>query len=210
MGKEPDSIRQEIEETRARMGETVEAIGYRADVPSRAKESIANKKDSIVGSVKNTKDSIVGSIVGSRQRVAGSAAGAKEATMSQLSERTPSAEEMRHGARRAVGLAQENPLGLAIGSVALGFLVGLMVPSTDIEDEMIGPIADELKDKAKEAGQEAIDRGRQVAVDVTQSATEAAKSSAQEQTQEMALSVSDKASDVASSAQATAQERRPS
>jgi Protein of unknown function (DUF3618) len=33
MGQDPDEIRQEIEQTRAEMGETVEAIGYKADVP---------------------------------------------------------------------------------------------------------------------------------------------------------------------------------
>ena len=35
MGETPDDIREEIEETRARMGDTVEAIGYKADVKSR-------------------------------------------------------------------------------------------------------------------------------------------------------------------------------
>ena len=34
MGETPDQIRDEIEETRVRMSETAEAIGYRADVPS--------------------------------------------------------------------------------------------------------------------------------------------------------------------------------
>jgi hypothetical protein len=43
MGQDPDEIRQQIEQTRTEMGETVEAIGYKADVPSRAKEAVAGK-----------------------------------------------------------------------------------------------------------------------------------------------------------------------
>jgi hypothetical protein len=47
MGETPDNIRDEIEDTRARMGDTVEAIGYKADVPNRMKESVSEKKDSL-------------------------------------------------------------------------------------------------------------------------------------------------------------------
>jgi hypothetical protein len=35
MGEAPDHIREDIEQTRGRMGETVEAIGYKTDVKSR-------------------------------------------------------------------------------------------------------------------------------------------------------------------------------
>jgi Protein of unknown function (DUF3618) len=51
VGETPDDIREDIEETRARMGETVEAIGYKADVKSRVKESVADKKDAVVSRV---------------------------------------------------------------------------------------------------------------------------------------------------------------
>jgi gas vesicle protein len=51
VGEAPDDIREDIEETRARMGETVEAIGYKADVKSRVKESVAEKKDAVVSRV---------------------------------------------------------------------------------------------------------------------------------------------------------------
>jgi hypothetical protein len=60
------------------------------------------------------------------------------------------------------GLAQDNSLGLAIGSVAVGFLVGLLLPATRVEDERFGGVADEVKETAKDLGQEALDRGKQV------------------------------------------------
>jgi len=46
-----DYIRQDIEETRERMGETVEAIGYKTDVKSRVKDSVTEKKDAMVSRV---------------------------------------------------------------------------------------------------------------------------------------------------------------
>ena len=46
MGEEPDRIRAEIEATRADMSETVDAIGYKADVKSRAKDNLQEKKES--------------------------------------------------------------------------------------------------------------------------------------------------------------------
>ena len=40
MAKGKDEIRDEIEETRRQMGDTIEALAYKADVKSRAKESL--------------------------------------------------------------------------------------------------------------------------------------------------------------------------
>jgi hypothetical protein len=158
VGEEPDRIRAEIEQTRAEMSETVDALGYKADVKSRAKESIQEKKDSakesIVGAGQSVKDKIVGagSSVGDRVSGAGSTVG----------DATPDAEQVKYQAKRAVGVAQSNPLGLAIGSVAVGFIAGLLIPSTRVEDEKLGPVADDLKDKAKQTGQEALEHGKQV------------------------------------------------
>jgi Protein of unknown function (DUF3618) len=211
MGKAPDDIRQEIEETRARMGETVEAIGYKADVKSRAKDSITNKKDAIVGSVKDAKESLVGSI-----------AGAKDSTASTIGDAAPSTSDLKAGMRKTAGIAQENPLGLAVGSFAFGFLAGVLIPSTRVEDEKIGPLADQIKDKAMETGQEALDRGKQVAQEAASvakgSAQEAARKTmdtvterGQEQGQQLASSAQDKAQDVASSInRSSSGESRPS
>ena len=54
MGQDPDAIRQDIEETRAEMSETVEAIGYKADVPSRAKDAVSDKVESVKSAVTGT------------------------------------------------------------------------------------------------------------------------------------------------------------
>ena len=170
MGQDPSQIRDEIDDTRARMGETVEALGDKADVKSRAKESVADKVDSV------------------RSKVTGAG--------SRVSDAAPDSGQMKQGARQAVGVAQENPLGLALGSVAVGFLAGMLVPSTRIEDERIGPVADQVKERAKETGQEAVERGKQVAQEAAQSATETAKESAQQHGEELRGSAQQQAEDV--------------
>jgi ElaB/YqjD/DUF883 family membrane-anchored ribosome-binding protein len=123
------------------MGDTVDALGYKADVKTRAKDNIADKRDRL------------------RERITGA---------------TPDSGDVKQGAKRAVGVAQENPIGLAIGSVAVGFVAGMLMPSTRVEDEKLGPMADQVKESVKETGQEAIERGKEVAQEAAESAKETA------------------------------------
>ena len=160
MGEDPRAIREEIEETRERMGDTVDALAYKADVKTRAKESVSEKVDSLKSKATGAKDSVAGA--------------------------TPSGDDVKRGARRTVGIAQENPLGLAIGAAAVGFVAGLLIPSTRVEDEKIGPVADRVKEKAAQTGQQALERGKQVASDVAAQATETAKESGREHAQGVA------------------------
>jgi Protein of unknown function (DUF3618) len=188
MGQDPDEIREEIEQTRAEMGETVDAIGYKADVPSRVKEKVGETVDNVKAKVGET------------------ATRAKEAvtgTASRVGDATPNGGEVKKSARRAVGLAQENPLGLAVGAAALGFLAGLAMPSSRVEDERLGPVADQVKDKVKETGQEALERGKQVAQEATQTAVQTAK----EQGQDLAQSAKQNAQEAGSQARSRTRTR---
>jgi ElaB/YqjD/DUF883 family membrane-anchored ribosome-binding protein len=192
MGQDPDAIREDIEDTRAEMSETVEAIGYKADVPSRAKdkvsETVDNVKNKVSGTATRAKDAVVGT--------ASRAGDAASSATSRVGEATPSGGQVKQQAKQAVGLAQENPLGLAVGAVALGFLAGLAVPSTRVEDERLGPVADQVKDKVKETGQEALDRGKQVAQEVASSAADTAKEQTQEHGQDLAQSAKQNTQDL--------------
>jgi gas vesicle protein len=155
MGEDPQVIRRDIEETRERMGDTVDALGYKADVKSRTKDAVSDR----VGSIK--------------EKVGGS---------------TPSTDDVKHGARRAGCMAKENPLGLAIGATAVGFIAGLLVPTSRIEDEKLGPMASDMRERAMEAGQEAVERGKQVAQDAMQTAKESGQEHAQELREQVSTS----------------------
>ena len=189
MGQDPDAIRQDIEQTRAEMSETVEAIGYKADVPARAKDAVSEK-------VENVKSKVSDTATRAKEAVTGTTARASDRVV----DATPSSGQVKQQARRTAGLAKENPLGLAIGAVAVGFLAGLAVPSTRVEDEKLGPVADQVKDKVKETGQEALDRGKQVAQEVASTAADTAKQRTQEHGQELADSARQNAQEVRSEA----------
>lgn len=150
MGEEPGRIREEIEETRERMGDTVDALADKANVGKRVKESVADKRDRL------------------KQQMQG--------TASRVGDATPDGGDVRDGAKRAVGLAEENPLGLAVGGLAAGFLLGMALPSTKVEDERVGPTADKVKDQVRETGQEALERGKSVAQDAADTVREEAQS----------------------------------
>jgi ElaB/YqjD/DUF883 family membrane-anchored ribosome-binding protein len=95
--KDPDQIRDEIEETRREMGDTVEALAAKADVKARVKdkvgatkESAAQKKDDLLGKARET-----------------------------------SPDSVSAGASQATQKAKENPLPVAaLGAFVGGFLLG--------------------------------------------------------------------------------------
>jgi ElaB/YqjD/DUF883 family membrane-anchored ribosome-binding protein len=181
MGEDPDRIRREIEQTRAEMSETVDALGYKADVKERAKESLQEKRDSAKESVMGAGQAVKDKLVGAKDSVSDTTGSAT----SRVSDATPDREQIKRQARQAKGLAQENPLGLAIGSIAVGFIAGLLVPATRIEDEKLGEVSDQVIEKAKQTGQEALEHGKQVAQETAQSAQETLKDSAQQHGQEV-------------------------
>ena len=164
MAQTSDEIRHDIEVTRERMGETVEALAYKADVPTRTKEWLGEKKDAVKSKVQDA---------------------------------TPDRREMGRQVAVVKDTAERNPLGLAIGGAALGFLAGLLLPSTRVEDERIGPVADEVKSTAAEAGKEALERGRQVAQEAGESALETATERGRAETEQLTTSLQEKARGVA-------------
>lgn len=172
MGETPDHIREDIEETRARMGDTVEALGYKADVKSRVKDTIVEKKDAVVGGA----DSLVSRVTGA----------------------VPDRQQVKAGAQK-VGVSRQNPFGLAIAGAAVGFIAGTLLPSTSVEDERLGEMSDEVGEKAREAGQEALDRTKGVAREAVDNARQTVEERSGEETQQMASSLRDKAQEVGSS-----------
>ena len=167
MAETSDQLRSDIERTREQMSDTVDALAYKADVPTRTKEWIGEKKDAVVSKV-----------------------GGAPIKVGEL---TPDGEEVK---RQVTGLkrtAERNPLGLAIAGAAAGFIAGLIAPATRIEDERIGPMSDELKSTAADAGREAVERGKVVAQEAGTTALETMKESGREQSEELAASLQDQA-----------------
>ena len=100
--RDPEQIRQEIEETRAELGDTVAAMAHRTDVKAQAKERFDHAK----ATVGEKKEEVLGK--------------AKEISPDTA---VSAATEVSHKAR-------QNPLPLAVsGAFAIGFLVGRLTTS---------------------------------------------------------------------------------
>ena len=156
MGEEPDAIRADIEETRARMGERAEALAYKADVPARSKDKVHDVTDSIKEKVTSVTDKVTGKAHSATETVSDKAHGITGTVSDKahgLKDKLPSGgsgEGVGQKAARAKNIAQDNPLGLAIGSLAAGFLAGLLIPTTKVEQEKLAPMAEKAFDKASD------------------------------------------------------------
>jgi ElaB/YqjD/DUF883 family membrane-anchored ribosome-binding protein len=146
MGKDPDELRAEIAETRERMGDTADAIAYKTDVPHRMQDVVGEKMDQM-------KSAITGSVGQARRAV------------SRAGDALPDTGDMQTGAMNAVGAVRENPLGLFFGMAAVGFMIGSMLPVTQLESERLTPMVDQLKERARDQVQGTIEAARDAAVD---------------------------------------------
>ncbi|MGF1663102.1 MAG: hypothetical protein ACFCVG_11665 [Kineosporiaceae bacterium] len=159
------------------MSEKADALAYKADVPARTKDRVEDAKESVMSKVHAVTDRVTGKAHEAQDRLKDTAGEAQGVA----GER---ADRAKQKARRAKGMAQDNPLGLAVGAVALGFIAGLVVPTSRVEDERLGAVGDQVRGRAKALGQEAVERGKEVA----ETAKDAAKDAAQSQAKDMTSS----------------------
>ena len=186
MGQDPAAIRQEIEETRGELGETMEAIGYKTDVRARADDYVSEKKNKLTGKV----------------------AGAKDTVTSTVSRVVPSREGIKQKSQSLTDTAQSNPIGMAIGAAAVGFLAGMLIPSTRVENEKVGEIADRVKDQASEMGHEALERGKEVAQEAKDAAVETVRERGREETHELASNLRSNSEDAPAQASGSGDQPR--
>jgi len=110
MGQDPEAIRQDIERTRAEMTETVEAIGYKADVPARSKEAlndrvegvketVTDKVDTVKETVTDKVDTVKDKIGMAKDKASGTVGGAT----SRVGDATPSTGQAKAKGRQALG-----------------------------------------------------------------------------------------------------------
>src|SRR6476619_1725110 len=121
MGEDPSVIRAEIEQTRQRVGDEVDALSYKTDVGARTQDYIDDKKQAVKSKLTGAKETVTGPL--------------------------PDRRAFKRGATHVRDTAESNPVGLALGGLAVGFLVGTLLPQTRVENEQMG----EMSDRAIEA-----------------------------------------------------------
>jgi Protein of unknown function (DUF3618) len=159
MGQDPSVIRAEIEQTRQRVGDEVDALSYKTDVPARTQDYIDDKKHAVKSKLAGAKDSVTGPL--------------------------PDRRALKRGASHVRDTAESNPLGLALGGLAVGFVVGTLLPQTQVENERLGETSDRMIEAAKDTASEAVERGKQVAQEAVGAAVDTAKQSGREHGEEL-------------------------
>ena len=167
MGQDPSVIRAEIEETRERVGDEVDALSYKTDVGARVGDYVEDKKEAVKSKVTGAKDTVTGVV--------------------------PDTRTIKRGAFQVRETAERNPVGLVIGGVAAGFILGTLIPKTRVENEQMGEMSDRLKDVAAGTAVEAAERGKLVAGEAVGAAVETAKESGREQSEELSSTLQDRA-----------------
>ena len=173
MGQDPSVIRAEIEETRGRVGDEVDALSYKTDVGARMGDYVDDKKEAVKSKVTGAKDAVTGVV--------------------------PSGGTIKRGATEVRTTAERNPVGLVIGGAAVGFLIGTLIPQTRVENEQMGELSDRMIDAAKDTASEAVERGKQVAQEAVGAAVDTAKESGREQGEEFTSTLKERAQDQSSS-----------
>lgn len=76
----------------------------------------------------------------------------------------------RHASRAASNMFEDHPLAMAAVVFGAGLAMGMAVPTTHVEDELMGEKADALKDEAKEIGRRTAEEVRSAAKDTARAA----------------------------------------
>jgi len=152
--------------------------------------SAINRVQETAGDVASKAQATVGDTVQRVQETAGDVASKAQETASQLVDRSQEAvsniaDQAQYQAQRLEDRFQEtlrtNPLVVGAVAVALGTAVGLAIPETRREHELMGEARDNLVGKVQTAVQETVEKVQQVAGDVMDDAKTTAQESAKEQ-----------------------------
>jgi ElaB/YqjD/DUF883 family membrane-anchored ribosome-binding protein len=101
--KDQEQLQHEIEETRAELGDTVDALAQKADVKARVSENVEQRK----AAFRERREDIKARVNGARDRV---------------SSTTP--DEAKRAASRVARTAEERPLPAIAVALGVGLLIG--------------------------------------------------------------------------------------
>ncbi|MFN2450536.1 MAG: hypothetical protein ABR508_12235 [Candidatus Baltobacteraceae bacterium] len=153
MDQERDEVR-EVEQARSRVAEDVRNVAENANVVQRTKENVQDRIDDVKSTMSDRVSDVRDKLSDARDTIADSIGNVNPV---------------------------ENPMAMLLGGLAIGFLIGMILPVTRFESERIGPITDDVKDRVRAAGGEAVRRGSEVIKDTIEATKEAAATSLKEQ-----------------------------
>lgn len=156
---------------------------------SSVRETLGHAKDKVGDAAGQVQDK-VGQVAGQVQDKAGQVAGQVQEkagqTVSQVREKAGQlTDQAQERAQAAVGsleqMVEENPLSVGAMALLLGAAVGLAVPETRKENQLMGEARERLVSQAGEKAQDVVDKAKSVAQEAVSAATDTAKQAARDQ-----------------------------
>lgn len=194
MGETTEQLRRDIEVTREEIGRDVDALAYKAS-PSRmvherverTKSGLGRLRDRVMGTAGSTGPGVrsrMSSAAGTVQETTGSAVGTVQDTAAAAASQVQGAAD--EVVARARSGTEGNPLAAGLVAFSAGWLIGSLLPSTDVEAQAAQratgmareygePVVEQAKQAAGEVGQAMKEPMRQAADEVKSTATEGAQ-----------------------------------
>jgi ElaB/YqjD/DUF883 family membrane-anchored ribosome-binding protein len=123
-----------------------------------ASDTLAAAGEKVSGVVGTAKDKSAAAYSSARDTTAAAYSSARETTAEAYEAARDTAARAKTATAEGI---EDNPLAALVGGIALGVLVGALLPRTRREEETLGPIAAKLTETAKAAATAAAEAGRQ-------------------------------------------------
>jgi ElaB/YqjD/DUF883 family membrane-anchored ribosome-binding protein len=153
-----------------------------SDTASNVAHTVSDTASNVAHTVSDTASSVAHTVSDTASNVANTVSD----TAREAKEMTYRAQEkMRYQAQRAKSnfqyMLEENPLAVGAVAIAAGATLGLMLPSTQKEDELMGETRDHMVEQAKETAKETAKKAQHVAGEAYEAAKETAKEEAKKE-----------------------------
>jgi hypothetical protein len=148
------------------------AMDSASDAANQAQRSMRDAAESVSQSARQTAHDV--------RDTAGAMADAASRTASSISQSTKLAgQRTLQTGSSFLDFCREQPLLLAGLGVAIGALMGALVPATETEDRLMGEASDQMKERAQDLASEQYDAAKDVAKDAAKTVGERALDAAQ-------------------------------
>ena len=166
--EELDELRRQIDETRESLGQAVGGLAYKADVKSRGKEVLDEKKEQVMQKVDKLKaklppgddaegglgDTVKAKLPSGEELKAKLPDG--EQIKNALPDGAPSPQDVKDTAHGLAQTAAEHPAAVAGGAAVAGLLAGLALPETQLERDKLKPNAQQARADVTERVQDTV------------------------------------------------------
>jgi ElaB/YqjD/DUF883 family membrane-anchored ribosome-binding protein len=153
---------------------------------SNAAQTVQEKAGAIAGSVQDTARSAASTVAETahtvQERTGEMISNVQNTTREQAAYLANQARtQARYAKSEMQHLLETNPLALGVVAVAAGAIIGLMLPRTQTENQLMGETRDRLMDQAKTTAKETVKKVQHVAEEAYESAKETALEEAEDQ-----------------------------